>query len=164
MHLIKTHYFIQLHHVPEASLQWCQQLSRLDLSNNNLTSLANQTFAIVPRLQTLNLSSCSLNMVSSITLRNLSQLTTLDLSHNNLRSVPTHQLSSLTSLKTLVLSGNYFTALGPHSFRELHKLQQLYASNCPLLRYWIQNTLDEYFLIKTMVLRVQKRRTKSKLL
>ena len=135
LHDFELRIIIQLQHVPEASLRWCQQLSRLDLSHNNLTSLANQTFAIVPRLQTLNLSSCSLDTVSSITLRNLTQLTMLDLGHNNLRSVPTMQLASLTSLKTLVLSGNFFTALGPHSFRELHKLQQLYANNCPLLRY-----------------------------
>ena len=64
----------------------------------------------------------------------LQALTSLDLGYNKLTGVPTSRLASLSSLKTLVLSGNLVTTLGAHAFRELHKLQQVYVSNCPLLR------------------------------
>ena len=125
---------IQIRQVPEAALGRCQRLTSLDLSHNNLSTLASESFSSVPQLQALNLSSCGLASVAPGSLDSLRSLASLDLGYNQLTSVPTSRLAMLASLKTLVLSGNLVSQLGAHSFREVHKLQQVYMSNCPLLR------------------------------
>ena len=125
---------IQIRQVPETALGRCQRLTSLDLSHNNLSALASDSFSSVPQLGALNLSSCGLASVAPGSLDSLGSLTSLDLGYNQLRTVPTSRLAGLATLKTLVLSGNLMSQLGAHAFRELHKLQQVYVSNCPLLR------------------------------
>eukprot|EP00090_Calanus_glacialis_P016591 TRINITY_DN25945_c0_g1_i1.p1 TRINITY_DN25945_c0_g1~~TRINITY_DN25945_c0_g1_i1.p1 ORF type:complete len:535 (-),score=54.61 TRINITY_DN25945_c0_g1_i1:105-1709(-) len=124
----------ELSRVPATSLARSSKLTSLDLSRNELVKLDNRTFHLLPTLQVLNLSSCSLTTVSTTSLANLTYLITLDLSKNLLESIPSSQLSTLTQLKQLNLSGNKFRVIGPHSLRELQHLQQLYISDCPLLR------------------------------
>ncbi|CAG5119079.1 unnamed protein product [Candidula unifasciata] len=81
------------------------QLSHLDIQNNAVKTLQDNTFPANSSLRTLYLSRNPLASISNSAFKNLSGLDTLTLGNTNLTRVPT-ALSDLASLNTLDLSQN----------------------------------------------------------
>ncbi|XP_062136572.1 protein slit isoform X1 [Drosophila sulfurigaster albostrigata] len=83
-------------------------LTRLDLSNNQITILSNYTFA------------------------NLTKLSTLIISYNKLQCLQRHALSGLNNLRVLSLHGNRISMLPEGSFEDLKSLTHIALGSNPL--------------------------------
>nr|XP_057938540.1 slit homolog 1 protein-like [Doryrhamphus excisus] len=97
----------QLTRVPK-ELATFRNLQLVDLSNNKITSLADDSFA------------------------NMSQLTTLILSYNSLRCIPPLALGGLPSLRLLSLHGNDISELQNGIFNDVASLSHLAIGANPL--------------------------------
>ncbi|XP_039229234.1 protein slit isoform X3 [Drosophila yakuba] len=85
-----------------------RSLTRLDLSNNQITILSNYTFA------------------------NLTKLSTLIISYNKLQCLQRHALSGLNNLRVLSLHGNRISMLPEGSFEDLKSLTHIALGSNPL--------------------------------
>ncbi|XP_053407432.1 protein slit-like isoform X1 [Mercenaria mercenaria] len=82
------------------------QLTRLDLSNNQIMSLPPKLFANLTHLSTLIMSYNKLQCVADTTFSGLNELRILSLHGNNMSSIPYGTFDDLTSLTHLALGGN----------------------------------------------------------
>lgn len=111
------------------SLLLYPSLLSLSLACNLLTELESNAFQNSPALKSLNLANNRLHMgvsQTSLALKKLPHLRALDLSVNKLRGeMLTTLLQNLTSLEYLNLSGNLLMRLDESSFSDLHQLREL---------------------------------------
>lgn len=114
----------QLTKVPTQSLSYLKSLRELDLTANQITSLADDSFQPL-RLLTLKLADNSLVNISKRAFHGLEPyLTNLNLKATSLTMVP-EAIQNLTTLAFLDLAQNQIHQLEPHQFRNLHKLTAL---------------------------------------
>ncbi|PVU93744.1 hypothetical protein BB561_003061 [Smittium simulii] len=102
------------------SLQYLPRLSKINLSNNNLTSLAKVLTKFLIKLNELILKNNSISSLSSDFSR-LSRLTVLDLSNNKFKTFPS-VLTKIESLTIINLSFNFITSI-PESIMYLKNLR-----------------------------------------
>ena len=104
-----------------------QSLIKLDLSNNNIEKVNNESFSFSNQLQTLDLSEnqCELSKYSFLELKDLSSL---DLSGLNLSDIPDGLFNPLTNLQELKLDHNKLEWISENTFTNLRQLQILSIS------------------------------------
>ncbi|MGR3914825.1 MAG: fibronectin type III domain-containing protein [Gammaproteobacteria bacterium] len=106
-------------------------LKALDLSHNNLTILPNEVFASLGKLLTLNLHNNALAGLHEDTFLTLDALTELDLSRNHLTAVPRSVFAKLglqtgeSALRKLFLADNFLSTLPRGVFSGLPHLMEL---------------------------------------
>ena len=112
----------------ETSLAGLGELSRLDLSNNQLVALPARFFqAVKSTLTELYLQNNSISVIPPGLFSGLSQVTVLDLSHNEVTShwIGPNTFSDMSKLLSLDLSYNKLTRIDATAFRALYTLQSL---------------------------------------
>nr|XP_033330545.1 chaoptin-like isoform X1 [Megalopta genalis] len=103
-------------------------LTRLDLSFNNISQLPADTFTSTPDLKHLDLGNNLLVVLESGTFQ-LSYLETLSLRDNKLETLKGQSFHGLAMLQQLDLSGNQISQLSEEQFRNLKNLRILNVSN-----------------------------------
>ncbi|KAG7209858.1 hypothetical protein KM043_011460 [Ampulex compressa] len=103
-------------------------LTRLDLSFNNISHLPADTFYGTPELKSLDLRNNFINVLEPGTF-GLSHLETLNLRDNKVETLRKQSFHGLDSLQQLDLHGNDITQLSMEQFRNLRNLRVLNLSN-----------------------------------
>ncbi|XP_077410363.1 toll-like receptor 22 [Vanacampus margaritifer] len=99
-------------------------LAELDLADNGMKKVANDSFRGLPGLRSLTLSQNSLSLVPPA-IRNLTNLLELDLSSNNISSLTCEDFANLDKLRVLGLYQNKISAVKGCAFKDLSNLQVL---------------------------------------
>lgn len=110
------------------------ELTCLDLSDNSLSDVSVGTFRTLVRLVRLSLRRNAISTVDEEAFRGLDRLEFLDLSDNRLADLPDSALTPLYSLQKLDLSGNQLQVLGARWFESLDRLRELDVSRNGLAR------------------------------
>ncbi|XP_052286863.1 leucine-rich repeat neuronal protein 3-like [Dreissena polymorpha] len=97
-------------------------LQTLDLSNNNISVVADEAFKKTTKLKVVNLSQNYLTVISSSLFRSLHELSALDLSYNNINSIDEKAFVSLAKLNHLNLSNNKLKSLSADIFINFENL------------------------------------------
>lgn len=100
-------------------------LERLDLSNNSLTALTNDSLRDLYQLRHLDLSVNAIAAIPSTVFASLAAIQELSLVHNQLTELDNQQLFGLQSLRVLNLAGNFISHLSNQTFFYLHSLEVL---------------------------------------
>ncbi|XP_029472949.1 platelet glycoprotein Ib alpha chain-like [Rhinatrema bivittatum] len=108
-------------------------LTHLDLSENNLTTLTNETFKSLSSLGKLIISKNKITTLPNGTFAGLNKVSELNLEMNNLQSLEPGIFSSLPALKTLNLQKNQLESVPEGIFDSLAKLSTLSLSDNPWL-------------------------------
>ncbi|XP_058791389.1 chaoptin-like [Phymastichus coffea] len=103
-------------------------ITRLDLSFNNISYLSVDVFVNTPHLKTINLESNHMTAIEPGTFA-LADLNTLILRDNKIESLRKQSFNGLTSLQQLDLSGNMLAQLTNEQFRNLRNLRALNLSH-----------------------------------
>lgn len=108
----------------------------LDLSENPIHDIGQESFSMLERAQELYIESCSIQNIHPIAFKGLHTLHLLSLDKNDLREVPTGSFSYLGMLRCLKLNENNIGTLQPNSFKHLSNLEELQINNgsFPLLQ------------------------------
>ncbi|XP_035770374.1 slit homolog 1b [Neolamprologus brichardi] len=107
------------------------QLKKMYLDGNQFTSVPKELPAF-KYLQLVDLSNNKINSLSDDSFSNMSQLTTLILSYNELRCIPPLALGGLRSLRLLSLHGNDISELQEGIFSDVVSLSHLAIGANPL--------------------------------
>ncbi|EFN81174.1 Insulin-like growth factor-binding protein complex acid labile chain [Harpegnathos saltator] len=110
------------------------ELACLDLSANSLSDISVGTFRTLVGLVRLSLRKNAISTVDEDAFRGLDRLEFLDLSDNRLADLPDSALTPLYSLQKLDLSGNQLQVLGARWFESLDRLRELDVSRNGLAR------------------------------
>lgn len=110
------------------------ELACLDLSDNSLSDISVGTFRTLVGLVRLSLRRNAISTVDEDAFRGLDRLEFLDLSDNRLADLPDSALTPLYSLQKLDLSGNQLQVLGARWFESLDRLRELDVSRNGLAR------------------------------
>ncbi|GAB6024276.1 TOLL-like receptor [Chamberlinius hualienensis] len=102
-------------------------ISKLELYNNPLQILKNNSFCHLKNLTVLDLFNCSLNSIEADAFKFNNKLEKLDLNNNQLTEIP--HLGHLSSLKTLYINKNLITSIKNEDFVNCDKLQILDLKN-----------------------------------
>ncbi|XP_062699338.1 uncharacterized protein LOC109424268 isoform X2 [Aedes albopictus] len=113
----------------------------LDVSNCDISELADNTFKTMPQLTRLNLAWNNLQTVGPAVLSPLDKLMELDLSNNLITELSDETFLQNRNLNKLNLSGNQISRLSAKLFLPLQYLNHLDVSDCDLRTVW--ETSDE---------------------
>lgn len=105
-------------------LRLCVNVTEVDLGDNLVRNISDDSFRALKRLKILTLKRNKLPSVPAAT-RNLPTLLELDLSSNNISALGCHDFANLTKLRELSLSQNSIWALTECLFKDLTQLQVL---------------------------------------
>ncbi|XP_053685250.1 uncharacterized protein LOC128734881 isoform X2 [Sabethes cyaneus] len=108
----------------------------LDVSNCDISELADNTFKTMPHLTRLNLAWNNLQTVGPAVLSMLDKLMEVDLSNNLITNLHEHSFLHNRNLNKLNLSGNQMTRLSAKVFLPLQYLSHLDVSDCDLRMIW----------------------------
>lgn len=108
----------------------------LDVSNCDISELANNTFKTMPQLTRLNLAWNNLQTLEPAVLSYLDKLMELDLSNNLITDLGEHTFTQNRNLNKLNLSGNQISRLSAKVFMPLQYLNYLDVSDCDLRTIW----------------------------
>ena len=97
----------------------------LNLQNNLIRMLTNETFTGLHALETLLLDTNQITSIENSTFRSLNRLRSLTLNSNRLQIVNRHWFADLASLSVLDMSHNAIFSLEPSSFQDLRQLTEL---------------------------------------
>lgn len=100
----------------------------LDLSNNYITELSDNSFVKYEFLEILYLHNNSLSRLESKAFNRLRNVLYIDMSFNNLEAIPSQSFLDLKALLTLSLRGNRITTIPAGAFMHISKLTNLYLS------------------------------------
>ena len=120
-------------------------LTKLDLSNNNLIYTSFETFKKLSHLS-LN-GNCDLNLSTLESLSVMRSLIYLDLSNLNLHNIP-NQINLFPNLEILRLKKNNFTLIPENVFRNLKRLKHLEISENSRLLKVDKNAFAEIYSIE----------------
>ncbi|KAB7507857.1 Chaoptin, partial [Armadillidium nasatum] len=104
------------------------KLRYIDLSNNDVTFLKEDTFVPHPKITWMSLSGNRLSFFPPETLRSLKKLSQLNLAGNEFESVDTSDFANSKSLRELDLSNNKIVEVAENSFQNSTQLQELNLS------------------------------------
>lgn len=116
------------------------ELVKINLSNNKLTSVDPELFVGLTKLKEINLSSNFITNIKHSTLHGLNNLRWIWLQNNNIESIDSALFSNLTSLAYIHLDHNKLKTLDKKIFNGLKKLQVINLSNNKLA------TIDKHLL------------------
>lgn len=108
-----------------ASLTGMTELRTLDISNNQLATIAVDMFSSLGRLEELRVANNRVRTLQRGALRGLPHLEYLDLSSNELAVIEPNAIRNLPQLKELVLADNQLEELGDRVCEDLPNLQVL---------------------------------------
>ncbi|XP_062544333.1 uncharacterized protein LOC134211470 isoform X2 [Armigeres subalbatus] len=108
----------------------------LDVSNCDISELADNTFKTMPQLTRLNLAWNNLQTVGSAVLSPLDKLMELDLSNNLITELSDETFLQNRNLNKLNLSGNQISRISAKLFLPLQYLNHLDVSDCDLRTVW----------------------------
>ena len=112
----------------------CQQITQLEIYNENLKVLLDDTFIYLNYLEFLSLDSLQITTIQPGAFNGMSHVFELDFTDNLMPSVPKDMLAHLTGLEVLVLANNGIT-----------KLPIGFFDNCPLIsNILINENLQQY--------------------
>ncbi|XP_034190951.1 G-protein coupled receptor rickets isoform X2 [Osmia lignaria lignaria] len=106
-------------------------LTRLDLTNNNITDIPVRAFHRVPNLEVLLLRRNRLHTIADGAFINLTSLRVLELDDNYLTKIPT-AIVKLSGLEDLSLSNNRIETLEEHVFQRIANLRSLDLRGNPI--------------------------------
>ncbi|XP_029045202.1 lutropin-choriogonadotropic hormone receptor isoform X2 [Osmia bicornis bicornis] len=106
-------------------------LTRLDLTNNNITDIPVRAFHRVPNLEVLLLRRNRLHTIADGAFTNLTSLRVLELDDNYLTKIPT-AIVKLSGLEDLSLSNNRIETLEEHVFQRIANLRSLDLRGNPI--------------------------------
>ena len=109
-------------------LQPFVQVQRLDLYNNQITTIAEDTFAGLTKLEQLFLSGNQIKEIKANTFAGLEKLEVLDLNGNEIKEIKANTFAGLTKLEGLSLYNNKIGEIKKDTFAGLTKLEELYLS------------------------------------
>uniref|UniRef100_A0A182QPT5 Uncharacterized protein n=1 Tax=Anopheles farauti TaxID=69004 RepID=A0A182QPT5_9DIPT len=121
----------------------------MDISNCDISELADNTFKTMPQLTRLNLAWNNLQTIRPPVLGHLMKLMDLDLSNNMITELDDKTFQNNRNLNTLNLSGNQISVLVSTVFHPLQYLSELDISDCDLRTIWqgsAQNAAREQVL------------------
>ena len=105
-----------------------EQLTELDLSNNQISSIDKLTFSGLKSVKHLLLGHNNIDVIHEQSFKHCSRLLVLDLSHNALSSAP-EALLSLDGIQTIDLSNNLINSVIGASFLKMANLWRLQLNN-----------------------------------
>ncbi len=106
---------------------------RLDLSKNQLKTLAMRQFSSLSKLEDLDLSDNIISMIEVETFQGLKNLLYLRIKNNRLKIIPVGVFSGLSNLRRLDISENEILVFLDYTFRDMINLQQLDAGENDLV-------------------------------
>ena len=115
--------------VPKYVIQFSQNVRRFDLSDNNIQSVDDDSFLNLNFITLLDMSN---NMIKAIHLdafTNMKKLESLKLNMNFIVHIQNGLLDNLSQLNTLYLSDNSLSTIEPGAFLLLTRLRSLYLNN-----------------------------------
>ena len=118
-----------------------KNLSKLDLANNNISQLTQDSFNGLSSLESLDLSYNHLKSISANTFNTLINLQEIDLSYNNFSQIDDGYFTGLIKIKSIYLSNNQISRLSKNSFNNLRSLNYLF-----LERNKLNQNLDSLFI------------------
>lgn len=101
------------------------QLKYLDLAQNDMRSIEDESFPSMSNLMELNLEASSIIELHDKAFEGLNNLVSLNLNHNQLPGIPSASFRPLRSLKYLKLSNNSISNVTEYSFAHLSTLEEL---------------------------------------
>nr|WHT11148.1 toll like receptor 22 [Oostethus manadensis] len=110
--------------VDSGLLRLCSSVTELDLAQNLIQGISDDSFRAIQGLKSLSLSRNKLPLVPPA-IRNLTRLLELDLSSNNITSLGCHDFAGLGKLRVLSLYQNFITTVKQCVFKDLRRLQVL---------------------------------------
>uniref|UniRef100_UPI00358EA904 platelet glycoprotein Ib alpha chain-like n=1 Tax=Myxine glutinosa TaxID=7769 RepID=UPI00358EA904 len=136
------------------SFQFLEELTILNLNNNNLGFLADGAFNELPNIIELHLKNNNISLLHDTVFQKLHSLTHIHLRNNNLSSLPQNLLKDRTNLEVLDISNNLLRIIPPGFFDSVY-IVYLYAfgnfwkCDCSALYFaeWISDEgslYDEY--------------------
>lgn len=106
---------------------------RLDLSGNQLKTIARRQFSGLSKLEDLNLSENIISMIEVEAFQGLKNLRYLRIKNNRLKILPVGVFSGLTNLRRLDISENEILVFLDFTFKDMVNLQQLDAGENDLV-------------------------------
>ncbi|KAM3955803.1 LOW QUALITY PROTEIN: slit guidance ligand, partial [Aphomia sociella] len=106
--------------------------TELYLESNEITSITSDEIRHLTQLTRLDLSNNKIGVLSNNTFEGLNKLSTLIVSYNNLRCVQRDALKGLTQLRVLSLHGNNISMLADGVFRDLKSISHVALGSNPL--------------------------------
>lgn len=136
---------------------------KLEIADCGLTNLTAGQLRGMDNLNILNVSDNAIRVLEENTFANLKRLNNLDLSNNKLETLPNDLFASNVELVKLSLRGNPLKHLSMQLFGHLSELKFLDASNCALEKLWSSHKHDESqkLLNKLAFFDISKNRLKS---
>ncbi|XP_061614824.1 toll-like receptor 22 [Phyllopteryx taeniolatus] len=113
-----------LRQVDSRLLRLCSSVTNLDLADNRIQNMFNDSFRALQGLKRLTLSRNRLALVPPA-VRNLTRLLELDLSSNNISSLGCQDFAELGNLRVLGLDQNSISTVNQCVFKDLTKLEVL---------------------------------------
>ncbi|XP_050073614.1 uncharacterized protein LOC126561484 [Anopheles maculipalpis] len=130
----------RLKHLPnegfESSYNGTFNVYFMDISNCDISELADNTFKTMPQLTRLNLAWNNLQTVRPALMAHLSKLMDLDLRNNMITELDEKTFQNNRNLNSLNLSGNQISSLASKIFHPLQYLSELDISDCDLRTIW----------------------------
>lgn len=111
--------------VDSGAFQFYRDLNTIDLTNNHLHTIPNETFAAQRRLYALHLRRNKISALSEKTFQGLDNLTVLNLRDNYLEAIQSGLFSSLPKLEELDLGKNRISRVENGAFEKLGALRVL---------------------------------------
>ena len=108
-------------------------ISDLDLSNQQITTLDNDHFNAFTMLTSLNLSNNLIKQLPNQIFSSLNHLININLSNNRLSLLPNDLFKSLKSIKKINISNNQIKDISVEVFQSINKLDQINMSNNELI-------------------------------
>lgn len=119
-------------HLPPKTFQHFTNLTKLDVSENEISTLQEQTFVGLGNLEILNLFRNNIESIDKGAFIELEKLHWLHLGDNHLNQVSAKIFEPLSNLKTLNLWKNHIESIHVDAFFGLDNLQFLYMYQNPL--------------------------------
>lgn len=115
--------------IVDAAFQFYGDLRNVDLSNNHLVTIPNNSFEAQKQLVELHLKHNKISALTERTFQGLKSLTVLNLRDNYLETLRNGLFTSLTKLEELDLGQNRISTVDPEAFQRLGSLRVLYLDD-----------------------------------
>uniref|UniRef100_A0A182SRF5 TOLL-like receptor 11 n=1 Tax=Anopheles maculatus TaxID=74869 RepID=A0A182SRF5_9DIPT len=143
--IIRINNNARLKHLPnegfESSYNGTFNVYFMDISNCDISELADNTFKTMPQLTRLNLAWNNLQTIQPALMAHLSKLMDLDLSNNMIIELDEKTFQNNRNLNSLNLAGNQISSLDSKIFHPLQYLSELDISDCDLRTIWNDSAL-----------------------
>ncbi|KAM7415266.1 hypothetical protein PAMA_019880 [Pampus argenteus] len=117
----------------EKSLDYLANLTEIDLSQNNISSVSDVCLGSLPQLLSLHMEENWIQELSDSCLATLTNLQELYINHNLIFSISPRAFEGLSRLLRLHLNSNRLTSIDSHWFQHLPNLEILMLGENPIL-------------------------------